>query len=235
MTAPIAKQSYNSYEQVSSAISKVDNSWDSLPALHKFIFTKYQGKIYYINATNKVVDEIYGPLDIVSMDFEVLHRQTTYEQLVIPTSLIEKGPLIVYIRTAKDELSMAFISNQAIVIAVDKPIVLGSKPLSSITINNSGANSIYYSYENTPTIPPAYKEIPSNVIEVFEPRSIGYLYIIDSTSTPISFTTTNPRTKLVDTHFLLVIPNNFSKAQAAKLTGNSIGTITDSLDLYIEI
>ena len=131
---------------------------------------------------------------------------------------------------------MLFVSRNAITDPyTDSKITLNKEIISTISINNTTEQSLYYNLVSQPIKPTSFIEIKSGLIEIIQPTSIVYLYLQNSSNVPITINSTNTRTKLVNNNFLLLCPTNYTKIQVAKLTGNPLSTIDDQLNLNITI
>lgn len=234
MAREIIKGQNNTYEEIDNVLQFIDPTWNNIRTWDKFKFTKHPFKTYYISPITLSIDKIRGPYKVFDLLGNTLQVERSNKIFTASNSLINYGPIIVYLKTDKD-LYMLFVSRNAITDEYKKEeIVVNTVNKTSISINNTTTNSIFYSYENQSVPPPSFIEVPAGVIEVFEPTSVGYLYIIVNNN-PITINTTNTRTKLVNNNYLLICPTTTSGVQAAKLTGNPLSTITNELDLFITI
>ena len=234
MAREIIKGLTNSYKEINEVLQFIDPTWNQIRTWDKFKFTRHPFKTYYINPSSLSIDEIRGPYKVFDLLGNTLQVERTNSTFTASNRLINYGPLVVYLKTT-NTLYMLFVSKNAITEEYKKEeIAVNVINKTSISINNTTSNSIFYSYENLPVPPISLIEIPTGVIEVFEPTSAAYLYILVNNN-PVIINTTNTRTKLVNNFYLLTCPTTTSKVQTAKLTGNPLSTITNELDLFITI
>ena len=234
MAREILKQSYNTYSDISTILYKTDYNWGLLSTNDQFAFCKYPGDTYYINPISSEIDTFLGPYDVFDLHGNVLLSNKVNATFKATNELFISPSFIAYLKNSTTTC-MLFISNNAVTTPYIEPQIIVSTPQrSSVSINNTTQESIYYSYTSEAIEPPTLKEIKPGIIEIFQPTTIEYLFI-RTASGPLLFTTTNTRSKVVNNNFLLICTSNYSKAQAAKFTGNPISTITDSLDIYITV
>jgi hypothetical protein len=234
MAREIVKQSFNTYTEVSDVIQDIDFNWTVLSEQDRFTFCTYPNKTYYVNPLSPSIEGFFGPYKVFDLCGNVLATNNTPDIFTATESLFKYGTFIAYL---KNEVStyMLFVSKNAVTTPfIEEQIFINTPQKSTININNTTQQSIYYSYTSEPVEPSSLIEIEAGVIEVIQPTFAFYLFIRTALG-PVQFNTSNTRTKVVNDYFLLVCPTNYTKAQAAKLTGNPISTIKDELDLFITI
>lgn len=234
MAREIIKQPFNTYDEISTILETIDITWNNLSKLDKFTFCKHPNKTYYVNPTSPNIDTFYGPYKVFDLEGNVLATNNTNDTFKCTKELFNYINIVAYLKNSVDTY-MLFISNNAVTTPYkEEQIVVNTPQRSSVSINNTTGQSIYYSYTSEPFEPSSLTEIQSGIIEIIQPTSVEYLFI-KTANGPVTINTSNTRTKVVNTYFLLICPTNFSKAQTAKLTGNPISTIKDELDIFITI
>lgn len=234
MAREILKQSFDLYTEVSNTLEQTDFNWSLLSTNDKFMFCKYPGKTYYVNPISPCIETFYGPYKVFDTLGNIVATNNSNSFFIADPKLFTCSSFVGYLKNSQ-ETCMIFVSNNAVTTEYKEQQIEVNRPqISSISINNTTSQSIFYSYTSEPVEPPTLKEIQSGVIEIIQPTSVEYLYI-KTNGGPVVINTNNTRTKLVNNYFLLICPTNYSKAQAAKLTGNPISTIKDELDLFITL
>ena len=234
MAREIVKQSFNTFVEVSEVIQDIDFNWTLLSEEDRFTFCRYPNKTYYVNPLSPSIKSFYGPYKVFDLCGNVLATNNTPDIFTATEDLFKYGTFIGYLKN-ETTTHMLFVSKNAVTTPfVEEQIFVSVPQKSTINIDNTTQQSIYYSYTSEPVEPSSLIEIEAGVIEVMQPTFAFYLFI-RTASGPVQFTTINTRTKVVNDYFLLVCPTNYTKAQVAKLTGNSISTIKDELDLFITI
>lgn len=235
MTREIIKDINNTYNDIDDAISNIDITWTNVKSWDRFKFFKHSQLTYYVNPLSPSIESINGPYKVFDLCGNTLQVERTNATFKADNNLFKCGPVIVYLKT-NDTLYMLFISRNATTTPyTESNIVINKEVISTISINNTTQQSLYYNLVSQPVKPTTFIEIKQGLIEIIQPTSVVYLYLQNSSSTPIVINSTNTRTKLVNSHFLLLCPTNYSKIQVAKLTGNPLSTIADELNLNITI
>ena len=234
MAREIVKQTFNTYQEISEVIKEIDFNWNLIPEEDRFAFCKYPNNIYYVNPVSPSIETFYGPYKVFDLCGNILEVNNTPDIFKASSKLFNYGTFIAYLKN-EYITHMLFISKNAVTQPyIQDQIFVNNPQKSTININNTTQQSIYYSYTSEPIESSSLIEIKPEIIEVIQPTSALYLFI-RTINGPVQFNTTNTRTKVVDNYFLLVCPTNYTKAQTAKLTGNPISTIKDELDLFITI
>jgi hypothetical protein len=235
MAREIIKGIDNTYNDINEALTNIDITWTNLKSWDRFKFYKHPFTTYYVNPLSPSIETITGPYKVFDLNGVTLQVERTNAIFKASLDLFKCGPVIVYLKT-KDHLYMLFVSRNAVTTPyTENNIVINKEVISTISINNTTQQSLYYSLVSQPATPNTFIEIKSGLIEVIQPTSIVYLYLKNSSNTPIVINSTNTRTKLVNNNFLLLCPTNYTKIQVAKLTGNPLSTIDDQLNLNITI
>jgi hypothetical protein len=235
MAREIIKGIDNPYNDLNEAITNIDITWTSLKSWDRFKFFKHPQLTYYVNPLSPSIETINGPYKVFDLNGNTLQVERTNATFKASNSLFNYGPVITYLKT-NDSLYMLFVSRNATTTPhTESNIVINKEVISTININNTTEQSLYYNLVSQPITPTQFIEIKPGLIEIIQPTSIVYLYLQNSNNTPIVINSTNTRTKLVNSHFLLLCPSNYGKIQVAKLTGNPLSTITDELNLNITI
>ena len=235
MAREIIKDINNTYDDIDEALTNIDITWTNLKSWDRFKFFKHPQTIYYVNPLSPSIETINGPYKVFDLGGNTLQVERTNATFKASLDLFKCGPIIVYLKT-NSSLYMLFVSRNATTTPyTESNIVINKEVISTISINNTTEQSLYYNLVSEPVTPNTFIEIKSGLIEIIQPTSIVYLYLQNSTNTPITINSTNTRTKLINNHFLLLCPTNYSKIQVAKLTGNPLSTIDDQLNLNITI
>lgn len=235
MAREIIKGIDNTYNDIDEILSTLDITWTSLKSWDRFKFFKHPQTTYYVNPLSPSIESIQGPYKVFDLNGNTLQVERTNASFKASNELFKCGPVITYLKTT-NQLYMLFVSRNAVTTAyTDSNIIINKEVISTISISNTTQQSLYYNLVSEPIKPTTFIEIKQGLIEIIQPTSVVYLYLQDSNNTPIVINTTNTRTKLVNNHFLLLCPTNYTKIQAAKLTSNPLSTITDELNLNIVI
>jgi hypothetical protein len=235
MAREIIKDINNTYNDIDEAITNIDSTWINLKSWDRFKFYKHPQTTYYVNPISPSIEDIKGPYKIFDLGGNTLQVERSSKVFKVDNNLFKYGPIIVYLKTTSN-LYMLFVSRNAITDPyTDSKITLNKEIISTISINNTTEQSLYYNLVSQPIKPTSFIEIKSGLIEIIQPTSIVYLYLQNSSNVPITINSTNTRTKLVNNNFLLLCPTNYTKIQVAKLTGNPLSTIDNQLNLNITI
>ena len=235
MAREIIKDVNNTYNDIDKAFTNLDITWSNLKSWDRFKFFKHPQLTYYVNPLSPSIDSINGPYKVFDLNGNTLQVERTNATFKADSNLFKYGPIIVYLKT-DSSLYMLFVSRNAITTPyTENNIVINNEIISTISINNTTNEPLYYNLVSEPIIPTSFIEIKQGIIEIIQPTSIIYLYLQNSNNTSIVINTSNTRTKLVNNYFLLLCPTNYSKIQVAKLTGNPLSTIDDQLNLNITI
>ena len=233
MARQIIKEDRTQYDLVNSIMQNYDASWNNLRTWDRSRFAVHPFNTYYINPTTPDITDVIGPYKLFDLGGNTLQVEKNKTPFVCSKEVIRRGPLIAYLKTAT-ELFMLFISKNAFVddyVETTKPVTTIKN--NYITIENTTDSSLYYSYNSLATNADLYIIAPKQT-QTLSPSNAGYLYL-QLEDTPIAITSSNTRTKSVNTYYLLICPTNYSLVETAKLTGRNIDTIVDQLEMYIRV
>jgi hypothetical protein len=235
MAREIIKDINNIYNDIDEVLTNIDITWTNLKSWDRFKFFKHPQLTYYVNPLSPSIESINGPYKVFDLGGNTLQVERSNATFKASLDLFKYGPIIVYLKT-NTSLYMLFVSRNATTTPyTESNIIINKEVISTISINNTTEQSLYYNLVSEPETPISFIEIKAGLIEVLQLTSIVYLYLKNSSNAPIIINSTNTRTKLVNNNFLLLCPTNYTKIQVAKLTGNPLSTITDELNLNITI